>query len=76
MRQQRKGGDPGRACQRRKKRGMRTTSRMAMMGKKTSIEEINGPDENAEQDNNASDGENDVNRDAVRGGGGSEVDTW
>ena len=39
-------------------------------------EDINIPNEDAERDNNVFDGDEDVDRDAVRGGGGSEADEW
>ena len=43
-------------------------------GMVASAEEINGPNEGLERDDDVSDGEEYVDWDAVRGGGGSEVD--
>ena len=39
-------------------------------------EEIDGPDEDAEQDDDVSDGDEDVDRDAVKGSGNSGADEW
>ena len=43
---------------------------------KTSREEINGTDEDAEQDEYVSYGDEDIVQDAVRGSGGSEAEKW
>ena len=40
----------------------------------TSREEVDGPDKDAEQDNDVSDWDEDIDRDAIRGGGGSEAE--
>ena len=45
-------------------------------GTTTSGEDINRPDEDTERDDNISNGEKYVDRDVVRGGGGSEADKW
>ena len=45
-------------------------------GTTTSGEGINGPKEDTERDNNASEWDDDVNQDAIRGGGGSEAYEW
>ena len=45
-------------------------------GTMTSREDIDEPDEDAEQDDNVSNGDEDVNLYAVRGGGSSEADKW
>ena len=39
-------------------------------------EEIDGSDKTVEQDNNVSDGDEDVNRDIVQDSGGSDADKW
>ena len=43
---------------------------------KMSRKEIDGPKEDAEQDDNVSYGDDDVDQDAVRGGGSSEAEEW
>ena len=45
-------------------------------GTTTSGEDIDRPDKDAERDDNVSDGDKDVDGDAVRGSGGSEADKW
>ena len=42
----------------------------------TSGEEIDGTKEDKERDNDVSDGDKDVNRYAIRDGGGSDADEW
>ena len=45
-------------------------------GTTTSREDIDGPDEDAERDNNVSDGDKDVDRGAIQGSGGYKADKW
>ena len=45
-------------------------------GMTTSREDIDRPDDDAEQDGNVSDGDKDIYRDTIRGGGGSEAGEW
>ena len=39
-------------------------------------EDIDGPNKDTKRENNVSDGDEDVDRDSIRGGGGSEAERW
>ena len=45
-------------------------------GTTTSREEIDGPDEDAEQDNDVYDGDKDVDQDSIWGSGNYKADEW